>query len=431
MKNLIIILILMLFITSCGDRNVDVASSTITAAEDYQEYLENDNTSEIEAFKQEVDFLREVVTEDSTRIVVMSQLAGKLDRLFDLTGEVDYLNESVSFRENVTQKTYIKPENAKRNLAQAYIKQHRFKKADSLMKSFTANYASKESQFVQFDIAMELGEYQTAQLLLDSLRNTGDYNYLIRAAKWNDHDGNLENTINLMEQAKQLADESGSQSRQLWSYSNIADYYGHNGQLEDSYEHYLKTLELDPGNTYALKGISWLVYSNDRDPDQALEILTTLKERHPLPDYNLEMAEVYEYKDASQTADSLRAVFLSQVSDPGYGDMYNAYKIEELIAAGESQQAVDLARLEITNRATPETYDLLGYALLSNDEAAAALENHKKYVIGKTYEPVAQLHTAQILKANNMNEMVEKLKKELLETEYELGPVTYKQIQAL
>ena len=320
---------------------------------------------------------------------------------------------------------------SKRILSALYIKQHQFKKADSLMSSFTQDYSSRDSQLVQYDIAMELGEYTKAESLLDSVRDMGDYSYLIRAAKWNDHIGQLDTTISLMERAMKLAEESGSDAKRIWSYSNIADYYGHNGQIEKSYEHYLKTLELDPNNTYALKGIAWIAYSNDRDANEAKTILKRLQQRHPIPDYNLELAEIESFEGNNELAQKLKQDFMQQVSNPGYGVMYNAYKINEFVDAGETQKAVELARVEVQNRATPETYDLLSYALLSNGQEMEALEIQEEYVIGKTFEPVAQLHTAMILKNNGRLEDVAKFKKELLETEYEMGPVTYKEIKDL
>ncbi|BAO56074.1 tetratricopeptide repeat protein [Nonlabens marinus] len=417
-------------LVSCNQETTQQPEN-ITNIEDYQVYLDTDETELISQLKAEVEELKTEAAGDTTRIVLNGSIAGKLNTLFDLTGNVDYLNESVRFRESVVKNTYIRPENSKHALAQAYIKQHRFKKADSLMRSFTQEFSGPESQMVQFDIAMELGEYKKAESLLDSMRNTGDYNYLIRAAKWNDYIGQLGTTVNLMENAMELADQSGDQSRQLWSYSNIADYYGHHGDLEKSYAHYLKTLEKDPHNTYALKGIAWIAYSHDSDVEEARTILENLSKRHPTPDYLLDLAELYEFEGKEQEAMALKEDFMTRVSDPEYRGMYNAYKITELIDAGQTQKAVDLARIEVQNRATPETYDLLGYALLTNGEAQAALENHEQYVIGKTFEPVAQFHTALIYKANGMDKAVAAFKEELLETEYEMGPVTYKKIEAL
>jgi thioredoxin-like negative regulator of GroEL len=430
MKNRIWMIGALLALVSCKEEAPEKIAN-ITNVADYQQYLDNDESAMVDQLKKEVAELKAEVSGDTTRIVVNGRISGKLNQLFDLTGDVDYLNESVRLRESVTVNTYIFPEKSKHALAQAYIKQHRFKKADSLLDSFTQEYSGPESQLLQFDIAMELGEYKKAEVLLDSMRNPNDYSYLIRAAKWNDHIGQLGTTVNLMERAMKLADQSGSKARQLWSYSNIADYYGHHGDIEKSYQHYLKTLEKDPTNTYALKGIAWIAYSNDRDVEEARTILNRIRQRHPAPDYNLELAELADYEGNAEEANALKAEFLERVDKPEYRGMYNAYKIREYIDAGKTQEAVDLARIEVQNRATPETYDLLGYALLENGEVEAALENQKEYVMGKTFEPQAQYHTALIYKANGKKEEVAALKNELLETEYEMGPVAYKKITAL
>ncbi|WP_194852387.1 tetratricopeptide repeat protein [Nonlabens antarcticus] len=428
MKKILIVICAAVVLVSCKQES-KVEDQNITQVADYKKYLDYDEAEIVAQLKKEVEDIKAEIEDDTTRIGMNGRISSKLNQLFDLTGDVDFLNESVRLRESITRNTYINTENSKRALAQAYIKQHRFKTADSLMRSFTEEYSSPDSQLIQFDIAMELGDYKNAETLLDSLRDPNEYSYLIRAAKWNDHIGQLGTTITLMERAKELAEQSGSQGKQLWSYSNIADYYGHNGDLEKSYKFYLKTLELDPNNTYALKGIAWIAYSNDRDVEEARTILKRISERHPTPDYNLELAELNEYEGKDSDAKALKADFMQRVDNPAYGNMYNAYKIIELIDAGNSQAAVDLARMEIENRATPETYDLLGYALLSNNQAKEALMNHQQHVIGKTFEPKAQFHTALIYKANGMDPEAEALKKELLETEYEMGPVVFKNIQ--
>jgi lipopolysaccharide biosynthesis regulator YciM len=430
MKNRIWILCALIVLVSCKEEAPDKITN-VTNVKDYQQYLDNDESDMVDRLKKEVAEMKTEVSGDSTRIVVNGRISSKLNQLFDLTGDVDYLNESVRLRESVTRNTYIFPEKSKHALAQAYIKQHRFKKADSLLDSFTQEYSGSESQLVQFDIAMELGEYKKAEVLLDSLRSPNDYSYLIRAAKWNDHIGQLGTTITLMERAIKLANQSGSKSLQLWSYSNIADYYGHHGDIEKSYQHYLKTLEKDPMNTYALKGIAWIAYSNDGDVEEARTILKRISGRHPTPDYLLELAELSEYEGNKDAARALKADFMKRVDKPEYRGMYNTYKISEYIDAGKTQEAVDLARIEVQNRSTPETYDLLGYALLLNGEDKAALENQQEYVLGKTFEPKAQFHTALIYKANGMEEEVAALKNELLMTEYEMGPVAFKKITAL
>lgn len=438
-KTLIILSCIALF--SCKEGNDNSNSETadssqpkdITKLEDYQDHLEINLDETLEPIDKEIYRLRAIIEKEPYNIVDLSKLASLLNEKFDLTGNVDYLNESVSFRESVLKYTAIKPEAAKRSLAQSYIKQHKFKKADSLVSTLDQDYVSKESQFVMFDIAMELGDYDKAEKILNDLRNEGDYNYLIRAAKWNDYKGQLNNTIMHMEKALKLANESGNRSWQLWSNSNIADYYGHDGQVKKSYDHFLNTLELDKGNSYALKGIAWIAYSHDKQPKEAMHIMNVISEKSPIPDYDLLSSEIAVNMGKEKESTVLWNQFLEKTGKKSYGDMYNAYLIEQLATGTKNQKilALEIARKEIENRATPETYDLLGYALLMNEYESAALENHQQHVIGKTYEPVALMHTAQIYRANNMNDKADKIVAELKEASYELGPVTINEVNKI
>lgn len=112
--------------------------------------------------------------------------------------------------------------------------------------------------------------------------------------------------------------------------------------------------------------------------------------------------------------------------------MYGAYLVELYASQPETaDKAIALAKREVSNRPTPMSYDLLAHAHYGKGDYAQALIIAEEHVIGKTYEPVAQFHTAQIYKALGMQKDLTPLKKELLETSYELGPVTYSQIKNL
>jgi len=412
---------------------VDNTSSTITSAAHYDTFLKAIKNSAPDTNQQLIDSLALVVTANPGFVVDAAKLAALHNARYDTTGDVDALLSFVRFRESTARNTAIKPENSYRLLAQAYIKQHAFKKADSVMKSFTAVYSSPASKMVQYDVAMETGDYAFAKTLLDSLRNTTDYNYLIRAAKYNDYDGNLKNTIQLLEQATAIAQKSGTPAQQLWAYTNLADYYGHYGAIDKSYNHYLKALAIDPTNHYCLKGIAWIAYSYDDKPAEALRILEQLKETHKIPDYDLLMAEVYEYMGNGKKAQAHKRLFLEEVASIKYGGMYNLYKIEQGLAGTKQQQqaALILAQQEMNSRATPETYAYLAQALLVNGQTAQALDIIKNRVAGKTHEPVAALQMAQVYKAYRNNEKLAILKEDLLGTRFEMGPVTYLQIKAL
>lgn len=435
MKKICSLLFIILLTSSCKQtsKNDNDTTTAIAQKEDYNTYLMNLKPFQSDLSEQAIDSLKNVVAANPGYIIDAAKLASSYDSRYNATGNIDALLSFVRFRESVARNTAVKPENSYRLLAQAYIKRHEFKKADSVMQSFTQDYISDASKFIQFDIDMELGNYKHAKILLDSLRNTTNFNYLIRAAKYNDYDGKLDNTINLLETATAIAVKSGNESNMLWAFSNLGDYYGHHGDIEKSYKHYLKALALDPSNHYCLKGIAWIAYSYDNNTQEAIRILMELKKTHKIPDYDLMLAEMYESLGNLELASTHKTAFLNEVADSRYGNMYNLYKIEQWLS-GTSQQkeaALKLAQVEINNRATPETYGFLAHALLVNNHKVEALEIIEKHVKNKTYEPVATLQMALVYKAHGLVALLKPLKEDLLGTRYEMGPVAYLQINDL
>ncbi|WP_055437578.1 hypothetical protein [Lacinutrix algicola] len=103
------------------------------------------------------------------------------------------------------------------------------------------------------------------------------------------------------------------------------------------------------------------------------------------------------------------------MQNPQYGEMYNAYNAK-LFAENNKfvDSAIVIAKREIENRATPQSYDLLAWSLYNNGEFKKALDIVNMYIINKTFEPEALYHIAEIYKANGMTSELQPLKKELL-----------------
>eukprot|EP01090_Pellita_catalonica_P014485 TRINITY_DN3701_c0_g3_i1.p1 TRINITY_DN3701_c0_g3~~TRINITY_DN3701_c0_g3_i1.p1 ORF type:complete len:182 (-),score=35.45 TRINITY_DN3701_c0_g3_i1:25-570(-) len=166
-----------------------------------------------------------------------------------------------------------------------------------------------------FDVYLELGEPEKASEYLAEIENYADFDYLIRVSKWHDYKGDLSSAIRFMEKAMKKAEEANNKDLKAWSYTNLADFYGHNGQIKDSYKLYLKALELDNSNAYAKKGIAWIVYSHDKNPDEALRILDIISNEHSSPDYYLLKAEIAEFKNNLTIKESNIEVYLSAVKN--------------------------------------------------------------------------------------------------------------------
>ncbi|TVZ51972.1 tetratricopeptide repeat protein [Dokdonia sp. Hel_I_53] len=402
--------------------------------EDYNQYLTSDNKNSIAKSVEELAFWNKRIKEDSLQLIDLSKSAGVQSRIFQENADIEQLKKAEKNLTRASKIAAVGKDTYLLSLAQNYITQHKFKEAKIVVDSarVAAGGDTPSVNLVAYDVAMELGNYNQAQKYLQKETDFSDYNYLIRLAKWEDYQGNLDKTIQHMENAKLIAESGKKKDLLIWVYTNLADYYGHDGRIHDAYAHYLKALEINPSNAYAKKGIAWIAYAYDNDPKEAIRIINSIEPQTMSPDLGLLKAEIFEYMGDEIKSKELTDQFIKASSDPRYGDMYNAYHIEILSSNEQTAaRAVAIAKREIKNRATPETYDLLSYAYLSNGDPERALEIQSNHVIGKTYEPVAQLHLAQIYKELGIANKVVPLKNELLEASFELGPVITNTVKKL
>ena len=426
MKNLILAA-LVCSVISCNTKT----EKTILQKEDYNKYLQTNTNHSLADAQKEKAFWSDRIGEDSTKITGVTKLAPIHNNIFNATGNVEELYISEALIKKALSLAAKNKDGYLRSLAHNYISQHRFKEAKVLLDS-AYNYKDNKyaTELMLFDVSMELGKYDEAEEYLKKIKDNGNYNYLIRLAKWSDHKGNLDGAINYMEKAKAIAESSGNKALKIWSYSNIADFYGHAGRIDDSYNYYLKTLELEPDNSYAKKGLAWISYSYEKDTEEANRILDSIMVNHKSPNYFLLKAEMAEFNNDEKLIEKYNNAFLTSLSKDNYKGMYNAYLIE-FYAENAPDKALQLAKEEINNRATPETYSLLALAQLKTGNNEEALQTIKAHVEGKTFEPMAQYYSALVYKANGENEKVKPLKDELSTASYELGPVLAKKIAEL
>lgn len=412
-----VIILAGLLLIGCGRHPVQ----PVTSSKEYGMFLRTDTAHLTSKY---FELWNSKIQPDSLQLLSFGHVAGEYQRFFKESGNIRYLKKAEKALQKAVSIAAIGKAGYQRALARTYISQHRFREALSLAEAARdLGSGVRESQALLFDVHMELGRYEQAGRYLDSLRNFSDFGYLIRIAKWNDHKGRLDATIDFMEQATARAEASAHKNRMLWSYTNLADYYGHAGRIRDSYRYYLKALALDPANAYAKKGIAWIVFSHEKNPVEALRILDSVTAGYQAPEYYLLKSEIADYM-----GDDLKRLqnldqYYRLLQDPDYGDMYNAHTIGFFLEqATMYDRALELAKKEVANRPTPESYDLLAYSYFKNGDQIKAEALAERHLLGKTFEPGILWHVAEIYKAGGKLEKVRALKPELLGALYELGP---------
>ena len=141
-------------------------------------------------------------------------------------------------------------------------------------------------------------------------------------------------------------------------------------------------------------------------------------------------AELADFSKNMNEAKRFKKLFIEKAENSRAVSMYNTDLIR-LYAESNAKKALEIAQQEINNRATPNTYHNLAFVQLKNGKNKEALQTIESHVIGKTYEPIALYHTALIFKANELDDKVEALKKNLQNSAYELGPVLMRKIEEL
>jgi len=429
MKTIIKILFIctVVVLSSCNNERKEITSS-----KDYEEYLTPNKNEMSQLLKSDVDFWKRKIDKTPRQFPYYAKRASSHSSLFQQTGDIAHLMKSESDLIEANKRTHYSNAGYLRSLARNYISQHRFQESLKLLEkaaSVGEQLTSTHKMFV--DVYLELGDYSQVEKYLEKIKNFKDFDYLIRLSKYQDHLGKLESAIKYLEMSLEIAKASKNRDLMQWNYTNLADYYGHAGRIKDSYDSYLKALELGP-SAYAMKGIAWIVYSFERNPEEALRILDAIILQNASPDYFLLKSEIAEYQNNEEAIEKNRNIYFSLINDQQYGVMYNTYKAEMYAESKQTAgESVKTAKAEVKERPTAMSYDLLAWSYLKVGDKKKALEIAKTYVIGKTFEPTALLHTAEILKANDFEQETKKLKKELLDCAFELGPVTYEKVMLL
>lgn len=394
---------------------------------DYETFLSQTSLQrEKEKLSGEIGFWEDKLVSTPGNYVFEKKLAGLFAKRFKLTGNPQDLYLSDSLFNTINQRIPGQV-GVLQSLTANAITQHAFRKAEGYI---TEAYNIGEKRFatslMMVDVLLERGQMYSASQYLKDVASDSHFDYLIRDVKFQDQKGDLEKAISQMEKAADKAKSANNDHLVNWSLSNLADMYGHDGQIKKSYNTYLKALSRNPSDLHSLKGIAWIAFSHDQNTAEAKRILTFLKSIHPVPDYDLLLAEIALFENDPATAAKFQQQFIAEASRPMYGNMYQRYICD---LTSNTPNALAIAKTEIAERPHPLSYDLLAWASFQNGNLKNAVEITENHVMHHTSEPVALYHSGIILKEAGKYELAKKYLEEALEASFELGPLTTKEVQ--
>ncbi|MEL6252459.1 MAG: cell surface protein [Bacteroidota bacterium] len=398
---------------------------------EYESFLQYDHQEDLKKMEKNFDFWETKYEQDPNQYPYLQKMAAVKSEIFNMQADISDLKDAERLLTKAVIQTHSKNSAILRSLSRNYISQHRFKDAlDLLEKAEEIGDKLFATHCMLFDVYLELGNTEKASMYLNLIANEQNFDYLIRMAKWQDQKGNLNTAIDFMEKALDKAERDRNGLQVRWTHSNLGDFYGHAGEIEQAYHNYRKALELNPADTYSKKGIAWIAYSYEKNPKEALRIVNILQQQSKSPDLFELKGEIAEFQGESVASKKAQAAFLTEIRRTEFGNMYNTYQIG-ILAEEESEvgKALLIAEQELQDRPTPQSFSLKAWTLYKSGEIDAAYQLLKEKVEGKCFEPDVLFQIAEVYKAKNEN--IAGLKAELLSSSFELGPLMMEKVRKL
>ena len=307
-------------------------------------------------------------------------------------------------------------------LASNSILQHQFKKADEYLQNAKfIGIRKSEENAVTFDVDFELGNIKNATTNLENMKIDGGFGYQFRKSKMAHYDGNLEQSISSMQRAIEIA--ANDVTSKNIALSTCADLYTHAGKLDNAYSNYKESIKLNSADLHSIMGMGWIALQHDNNDALAEKIFKFVQTKTKSPEPLYKLILVAQHKKDVLAEKKYAKQYESIVTDSIYGKMYTKYLIQLYTQIlNNPAKAEILAKAELTNRATPQTYSWYAYSLFANNKIAAANAIYKKYVSGQPLEALELYYMGKLMEANKKGYNAKEFYTAANENYYDLSP---------
>lgn len=308
--------------------------------------------------------------------------------------------------------------------------QHHFAQADTFLQiakkkgidAFTSNTLS-------FDVNFELGRYSLANTFLARLKKGNDYSYYFRRSKLDHFYGTIDSAISAMLKAADL--EKTELYLQGIALSNAADLYIHKGDLQKAGGLYKECIRLNSLDFHSILGLGWVALVHDKNDTLAERIFKFALTKNKLPDPLFKLYQMAQERGNKSLEIKYADEFIAKATDTVYGKMYNKYVIE--IYTGilhEPAKAEELAKNELSNRATPQAYAWYAYTLFKNNKKEDAYKVFEQYVSGQPLEGLELYYMGLMMKGLGKGYNAGEFFKAAEKNKYDLSPDMEKDLAA-
>ena len=308
--------------------------------------------------------------------------------------------------------------------------QHHFIQADTLLqKAKKIGIDGFTSTTLSFDVNFELGRYSFANNYLKQLKKGNDYSYYFRRSKMDHFNANIDSAISGMMKAASL--EDNVPYLKDVALSNAADLYVHAGELQKAADLYSECIRLNSIDFHSILGLGWIALVHDKNDTLAERIFKFVQSKNKLPDPLFKLYQMAQGRGDKILEKKYADEFVVRSTDTIYGHMYNKYVIE--IYTGilhDPAKAEELAKNELNNRATPQTYAWYAFTLFENNKNAAAYKVFEEHVSGQPLEGLELYYMGKMMKGLGKGYNAGEFFKAADKNKYDLSPDMAKDLEA-
>ena len=377
-----------------------------------------------------LEFWKNRIQKNGFDIVNEPRYASCLVERFNLLGDLKDVKTADNILINLEKNFNNKEAGIYLTLASNSILQHQFKKAnDYLQKAKSIGIRKSEDYAITFDVDFELGNIENATANLQKMKQNNDFGYQFRKSKIAHYNGNLEQSITSMQKATEIAADDVT-ARNI-ALSNGGDLYTHAGKLDNAYSNYKESIKFNNADLHSIMGIGWIALQHDNNDALAEKIFKFVQTKTKSPEPLYKLILVAQHKKDSVAEKKYARQYESIVTDSIYGKMYTKYLIQLYTQIlNNPAKAEILAKAELTNRATPQTYSWYVYSLLANNKIAAANAIYKKYVSGKPLEALELYYMGKLMEANKKGYNASQFYKAANDNYYDLSPTIARDLES-
>lgn len=380
--------------------------------------------------EEEMKFWKGRITDNKFDIVNKSRYASTLVSRFHLLGDIKDVKVADSILLDLEKSFDGKQSGVYLSLVSNAILQHKFDKAGEYLKKAKAlGLRNTENYTTTFDVDFENGNIKSAAANLDKMKDESDYGYQFRKSKMAHYNGDLDLSITFMEKANKLADDNVT--LKSTALSNVGDLYTHSGKFIEANNSYLQSIKLNSSDLHSVLGLGWIALVHDKNDTLAEKIFKFVQTKTKSPDPLYRLILVAQQRNDKAAELNYTKQFETIVTDSIYGRMYNKYLIQLYTGVLKNpSKAEALAKSELENRATPQTYSWYAYALLENNKLDEANAIYKKYISGKPLEALELYYMGKLMEANKKGYNASEFFKAAKENIYDLSPTIARDLES-